>query len=195
MTVTQPVAEVVMSSEQEVQTDVIDTSDKDAEIQSLQQALQAKEQQITQLNEDIASKEKQIIELREALIRAEMEATAKLLQKDHDIDTVRSLTERTIREEMERQMKDLVEKYQAEHSMRKEYYNKLQELKGNIRVFCRVRPMSEQEQAHQSTLLATANSGYDVSMVTDFPAENAIRLSKKRFDFDRVFEPSVDQSK
>lgn len=29
--------------------------------------------------------------------------------------------------------------------IRKEFYNQLQDLKGNIRVFCRIRPMIQQE--------------------------------------------------
>jgi kinesin family protein C2/C3 len=54
---------------------------------------------------------------------------------------------------------------------------------GNIRVFCRVRPLSSSETADGAL------------PATDYPAENTIRVSNKRFEFDRVFKPSVDQGK
>lgn len=42
-------------------------------------------------------------------------------------------------------MKDLLQRYKKECKLRKQLYNELIELRGNIRVFCRVRPLSERE--------------------------------------------------
>merc|ERR1719373_1313575 len=38
-------------------------------------------------------------------------------------------------------VKDTMEKYKRELSLRRKYFNIVQELRGNIRVFCRVRPL------------------------------------------------------
>ena len=42
-------------------------------------------------------------------------------------------------------IKKLQEDYLKEMRLRKQYYNKIQELRGNIRVFCRVRPLNNKE--------------------------------------------------
>ncbi|KAM7503823.1 hypothetical protein LguiB_002727 [Lonicera macranthoides] len=71
---------------------------------------------------------------------------------------------------------------------RKELYNKILELKGNIRVFCRCRPLNTEE---------TANGA---SMAIDFEAAKDGELTvksngtlKKVFKFDAVFGPQADQ--
>ena len=84
--------------------------------------------------------------------------------------------------------RDLVNKYRYEVRQRKLIYNQLQELKGNIRVFCRVR--------------------YDnrVKCVLDFPDEKGLGTpteivcpnprdptERKKFEFDRVFSPASTQ--
>jgi kinesin family protein C2/C3 len=82
------------------------------------------------------------------------------------------------------QLQDL---YMAEMKLRKQYYNTIQELKGNIRVYCRARPMSDNERSKGHT------------EVTSFPAEgelvvNDIEKGKNRtFEFDACFGPNSKQ--
>ena len=49
------------------------------------------------------------------------------------------------RKEMEAELTEARNKYAEEATKRRKVHNKLMELQGNIRVFCRVRPQSESE--------------------------------------------------
>ncbi|XP_057497304.1 kinesin-like protein KIN-14S [Actinidia eriantha] len=82
----------------------------------------------------------------------------------------------------------LKKKYLEECSERKRLYNEVIELKGNIRVFCRCRPLNQDEIANGS------------SSVVDFDSsqENELQItcsdsSKKQFKFDHVFRPEDNQ--
>lgn len=70
--------------------------------------------------------------------------------------------------------------YHREVLQRKLLYNKLQELRGNIRVFCRCRYDPKSDNAMNFT------SDQDLSLVT-------VQGQKKTFRFDRVFSPSSTQ--
>eukprot|EP01006_Ploeotia_vitrea_P007351 TRINITY_DN16785_c0_g1_i1.p1 TRINITY_DN16785_c0_g1~~TRINITY_DN16785_c0_g1_i1.p1 ORF type:complete len:781 (+),score=72.73 TRINITY_DN16785_c0_g1_i1:43-2385(+) len=75
--------------------------------------------------------------------------------------------------------------YTVEVSTRKKLYNKLQELRGNIRVYCRVRPMSKTELAN----------GHE--QCVSFPLEGEIVCKEggklRTFEFDIVFQPDSQQ--
>ncbi|CAN9506562.1 unnamed protein product [Ophioblennius macclurei] len=83
---------------------------------------------------------------------------------------------------------ELLCKYRREMNLRKKCHNELVRLKGNIRVLCRVRPVSqvEQDSAHFQTTLS-------------FDSEDAavLHLSSKgkvtTFELDRVFPPQATQ--
>ncbi|KAM0935133.1 putative minus-end-directed kinesin ATPase [Dioscorea sansibarensis] len=86
------------------------------------------------------------------------------------------------------QCEDLKSKYGDELARRKRLYNQVQEMKGNIRVFCRCRPLSKLEVL----------SGY--STIVDFEGakDGDIGIltggsTKKTFKFDRVYAPRDDQ--
>ncbi|VFQ61128.1 unnamed protein product [Cuscuta campestris] len=84
---------------------------------------------------------------------------------------------------------DLLKKrYLDECTEKKRLYNEVIELKGNIRVFCRYRPLNPDEVANGS------------SSVVDFDLshENEIQIvssdsSRKQFRFDHVFKPDDGQ--
>ncbi|CAH9106207.1 unnamed protein product [Cuscuta europaea] len=84
------------------------------------------------------------------------------------------------------QCEDLKLKYNEEQAKRRKLFNEVQEAKGNIRVFCRCRPLSRAE----------VSAG--CSLVVDFEAakdgELAIINTKKTFKFDRVYTPKDDQA-
>ncbi|GAB4846713.1 hypothetical protein Ancab_025719 [Ancistrocladus abbreviatus] len=84
--------------------------------------------------------------------------------------------------------KELQVKFSEGEKERKELYNKVLELKGNIRVFCRCRPLNVEEIA------------MGASVVIDFDAAKDGELTlrsngcpKKTFKFDAVFGPEADQ--
>jgi len=81
---------------------------------------------------------------------------------------------------------NLMEKYKRELTLRRKYFNTLQELRGNIRVFCRVRPLLkfELDQGDTSCL--------------KFPYDNALIVTDEKttehpFDFDRVYNIDTRQ--
>lgn len=80
------------------------------------------------------------------------------------------------------------ELYMREMKLRKQYYNTIQELKGNIRVYCRVRPMLPKE----------LDGGY--TSIVKFPSVDEVLFTDangrpKLFEFDEVYPPEAPQSK
>lgn len=43
------------------------------------------------------------------------------------------------------ELKTVTENYNSERMLRKKYYNMIEDMKGKIRVYCRVRPLSKSE--------------------------------------------------
>ena len=70
--------------------------------------------------------------------------------------------------------------------MRRALHNQIQELRGNVRVFCRVRP--------STSALQCAELGQDGSSVTVLrdPEDPATAAA---FDFDRAFGPTSSQAR
>ncbi|XP_043959346.1 kinesin-like protein KIFC3 isoform X2 [Gambusia affinis] len=83
---------------------------------------------------------------------------------------------------------DLLRKYKREMNLRKKCHNELVRLKGNIRVFCRVRPVSQEE-------LDLADAGTALSFDSDDDA--VLYLSSRgkvmTFELDKVFPPQASQ--
>ena len=93
------------------------------------------------------------------------------------------------------ELAELKRKFEDGEMVRRKLHNTIQELKGNIRVFCRVRPQSHEEQS-------TDDDGY----LLKYPegaevAGRAIELQhgekgpQYNFNFDKVFQPSESQDK
>ncbi|XP_070816465.1 kinesin-like protein KIFC3 isoform X4 [Chaetodon trifascialis] len=83
---------------------------------------------------------------------------------------------------------ELLRKYKREMNLRKKCHNELVRLKGNIRVFCRVRPVSQEEQ-----------DSADAKTMLSFDSEDdaILYLSNKgkimTFELDKVFSPQATQ--
>ena len=45
------------------------------------------------------------------------------------------------------ELKTTIDNYNSERILRKKYYNLIEDMKGKIRVYCRVRPLSGSEKA------------------------------------------------
>ncbi|XP_026084884.1 kinesin-like protein KIFC3 isoform X2 [Carassius auratus] len=90
--------------------------------------------------------------------------------------------------EMSEKNKELMEKYRKEVALRRKYHEQLVELKGNIRVLCRVKPVLKEDQHEE---------GQTVVVTTDPNNESALTvLSKgkaKNFELDKVFHPQATQ--
>ncbi|XP_060733506.1 kinesin-like protein KIFC3 isoform X2 [Tachysurus vachellii] len=83
---------------------------------------------------------------------------------------------------------ELLRKYKREMNLRKKCHNELVRLKGNIRVFCRVRPICKEEVEADSKSVVTFDSDDDA----------VLYLSNKgklmAFDMDKVFTPQATQA-
>ncbi|KAM4600314.1 kinesin-like protein KIFC3 [Polymixia lowei] len=90
--------------------------------------------------------------------------------------------------EMSEANKDLLEKYRKEVALRRKYHEQLVELKGNIRVLCRVKPVLKEDQHEE---------GQSVVVTTDPNNESALTVMSKgkgrSFELDKVFQPQATQ--
>lgn len=87
------------------------------------------------------------------------------------------------------------EKLRKEESLRRKLHNQVQELKGNIRVFCRVRPALESDSTQEIARISYPDIGADSKEVEVLgPDEKSslgnITNKRNAFSFDRVFRPS-----
>uniref|UniRef100_A0A8C6PFK4 Kinesin-like protein n=3 Tax=Nothobranchius furzeri TaxID=105023 RepID=A0A8C6PFK4_NOTFU len=82
--------------------------------------------------------------------------------------------------------KKIIENYTSERSTRKKYYNMVEEMKGKIRVFCRIRPMNQSE-ASQGGVAAAVDKLDDYSVSVETPR------GPRDFVFDRVFSAEASQ--
>ncbi|XP_020220094.1 kinesin-like protein KIN-14Q [Cajanus cajan] len=84
---------------------------------------------------------------------------------------------------------DLMYKYIEGAKERKELYNKVLELRGNIRVFCRCRPLNAEEIASGATMALDFESAKDGELTV---MSNG--APKKTFKYDAVFGPQAEQA-
>ncbi|XP_057176336.1 uncharacterized protein si:dkey-96l17.6 isoform X1 [Triplophysa rosa] len=81
--------------------------------------------------------------------------------------------------------KKIVENYTAERTMRKKYYNMVEDMKGKIRVFCRIRPLTRTEQARRGHTIVTCLDDYSVILETP--------RGPREFQFDKIFNSECTQ--
>jgi kinesin family protein C1 len=86
------------------------------------------------------------------------------------------------------------QKLMKEETERRVLFNKYQELKGNIRVMCRVRPVLDNSEGSQAKLDFPddkSSSQIDVTGPEERSSLGAVTRKTLPFEFDRVFDPSV----
>ena len=125
--------------------------------------------QITVLNDQVGAQQKRI---------SELEANARKLQKRND--------------HLENELREA-------ESLRRKLHNEVQELRGNIRVFARVRPEVRNDAQAQDMALATIRYPNEREanqielLASGESATGTAMLNKHLFTFDRVFQPSASQ--
>ncbi|PKA53948.1 Kinesin-4 [Apostasia shenzhenica] len=91
---------------------------------------------------------------------------------------------------LESQCKDLKLKFIEEARERKELYNKMIEMTGNIRVFCRCRPINGEEKARGEAMALDFEYAKDGELIVKTSG-----APKKSFKFDSVFGPETGTGK
>jgi kinesin family member C1 len=88
---------------------------------------------------------------------------------------------------------EMQEKLRAEETIRRKLHNQIQELKGNIRVFCRVRPALAHESADENKLAEikfpdSAAEGREIECVEDKGGSSMGKeiIKNYPFQFDKV---------
>ncbi|KAF9305786.1 kinesin-like nuclear fusion protein [Mortierella antarctica] len=94
----------------------------------------------------------------------------------------------------------LEERIRTEETIRRRLHNTIQELKGNIRVFCRVRPVTSNEGASKAETTTAAitfpdpDGGKQIEFALSKESARGAQIAKSYpFTFDRVFQPSSAQ--
>lgn len=90
--------------------------------------------------------------------------------------------------------KECEEKLRKEEMLRRKLHNQVQELKGNIRVFCRVRPTNGTEEAEEIAKITFPESDGEPKDIEVKGPDETNSLGKvitkmHQFSFDRVFDP------
>jgi kinesin family protein C2/C3 len=83
-------------------------------------------------------------------------------------------------------MAGVVDNYKRELKERKRLFNLVQELKGNIRVLCRIRPISKSEIGNGSKIACKINSPEEITLAGD-------KGKSKTWEFDHVFDSNSTQ--
>merc|ERR1719323_2683887 len=92
---------------------------------------------------------------------------------------------------------EMMSKMRWEETERRRLHNMVQELKGNIRVFCRMRPLLEEEmeKGHDSKHVSiTSEKNMELTKNDgDKSIAGGSKNAKYEFEFDRVFAPTAEQ--
>ncbi|EAW14296.1 putative kinesin family protein (KlpA) [Aspergillus clavatus NRRL 1] len=187
----------------DMQRSLLETERKDREILTLQNQLQA-------IREDLERERKTNHNLRQNLDTAStngvtLESSVRALKAR--IEFLESGREEQSQafERLNQQMMDALteteatkEKLRKEETMRRKLHNQVQELKGNIRVFCRVRPslQSERVEAAQIQFPDQAEECKEIALLGPEEKSSLGTITRKanNFAFDRVFGPSTQNA-
>jgi kinesin family protein C1 len=95
--------------------------------------------------------------------------------------------------------KEAKAKLLKEETLRRKLHNQVQELKGNIRVFCRVRPSLYEEPANEVAQINFPDEAMDSKEISVLGQEErsslgAVSRKNNAFSFDRVFGPTTSNS-
>ncbi|KDR70965.1 hypothetical protein GALMADRAFT_75658 [Galerina marginata CBS 339.88] len=128
-----------------------------------------------------------------------LEAQSTALQSQIDI-YARTVSDLTLKlETTQKQVDDLKKEAMESELIRRKLHNMVQELKGNIRVFCRVRPILPSDITTYSSALSvsypdTRDRKEIVVASSSSSATGQERKEVYNFGFDRVFEPESTQA-
>ncbi|ETI23993.1 hypothetical protein G647_05800 [Cladophialophora carrionii CBS 160.54] len=178
--------------------------------------LESKEQQIRNLNNEIervkADLERERLrndDLRQNLSTAgdnalHMESARQALQAKIEYLESDSKSQSEAYAAMEQRMNEALataaecqEKLRKEEMLRRKLHNQVQELKGNIRVFCRVRPVGE--DGEDTAKITFPESEFEEEEIKDIEVKGPEEMNSlgkvttktHQFSFDRVFNPSA----
>ncbi|XP_045175313.2 carboxy-terminal kinesin 2-like isoform X2 [Mercenaria mercenaria] len=177
---------------------------------SLRRQKEALEGEITGLQQEVAGLKTSVAQLTssQAGLKSELDATKLALDQANSTIVQRDSSIHDLQQKLAEQIAvndDLNSKCREHETVRRKLHNTIQELKGNIRVFCRVRPLIGEEllgndgeiqhmnfPEEQKTLELERLA--DVSLSESTIGGNRKGNGRYEFNFDRVFAPASKQS-
>ncbi|XP_062209600.1 kinesin-like protein KIN-14E [Phragmites australis] len=172
----------------------IELHQKGVKMESLEQALSRDSDQLRNVSQNYENDKKlwaAAISNLERKIKAMKQEQALLSLEAHDCaNSIPDLSKMIgAVQALVAQCEDLKLKYYEEMAKRKKLHNIVQETKGNIRVFCRCRPLSKYEASSGQKCVVEFDGANDGDIVIANPG-----TTKKIFKFDRVFTSKDDQA-
>ncbi|KAK7033912.1 kinesin-like nuclear fusion protein [Paramarasmius palmivorus] len=221
--------ELTRRAELNIASDEIDNLKKKhaREMTDLELDLQRKERLLREANEDLRlcrgdlERERETVEALKKTVANQSNAQLTLSTENHSLQTqntalqaeidayARKVQELSLKlESTEKQMAEMKEEATESEAVRRKLHNMVQELKGNIRVFARVRPVLPSDLSSATEDLAVAKAELQANMsfpdrrdhkeiVVTSSSESATgqeRIEHYNFSFDRVFEPESTQA-
>ena len=182
---------------------------QDLELDKQQKVIQLIRDETQQLHADIA-RERQLnhglrAQLSEAVSSAleletsmgSLRAHIKFLESDNKSQSQAFADLETRMQNAIRSAAEANEKLRIEETLRRKLHNQVQELKGNIRVFCRVRPPSKIDMEAARITYPDDQSDSRELEVLGLPEKSSlgtITTKKNAFMFDRVFGPQSENA-
>ncbi|XP_050399576.1 kinesin-like protein KIFC3 isoform X2 [Patella vulgata] len=185
-------------------TEVIDMEEKHEQI--VEELKEEREKRIQEVKDEVEEEMKNL-RLKNSMMHSKISAinllfeqlveSHRLLRKQASqfphvlavtIDTVKKEAIGAI-EDINKRNQELVDKYHREMKLRKKYHNELVELRGNIRVFCRVRPTIKEDGISSSSQIVVTFDPYDDGLL--FIANKS---RSQVFEMDKVFNENSSQT-
>ncbi|KAL6274282.1 hypothetical protein ACE6H2_024974 [Prunus campanulata] len=146
----------------------------------LEKKLEGVNQELAVVKSTLATKNSEI-----ASLQSNLKELEELREMKEDIDRKNEQTAAILRMQGA-QLAELEVLYKEEQLLRKRYFNTIEDMKGKIRVFCRLRPLNEKEIADEERASTTS--------VDEFTVEHPWKDDKlKQHTYDCVFDGSATQ--
>lgn len=173
----------------------------------LEDQLKSLEEELNNSQNESRSLKSTVIELTtsQVALNAKLEISKSLLNEEREKNKKAKEEIENLHQQLQDQkniMESLEVKIQDNEMTRRKMHNEIQELKGNIRVFCRVRPLLDAEKHFGMEHITFPDSDHHTIELTratnisfnESTAHGKMKSgSKIKFIFDRVFEPLSSQ--
>ncbi|ETK92761.1 hypothetical protein L915_03942 [Phytophthora nicotianae] len=182
-------------------TSTAQISDLEDQQRTLKREFRAMERELKTQQSTIKVRDDELVSLKQALEIAEskLSSVAQTIQKERmeAYNEAQQASAEIVRQANEEKAR-VAELYTQEMMARRKLHNRLMELQGNIRVFCRVRPVQPVEMKSEQSALAVFFRDNDHESLDLFvgseAGDKASQVGQKHaFEFDHVFQPESTQ--